>query len=105
MIQNKVFLVKQREDKFVLHDKVNDSREYIHFDKFKGILIRDFSSDVIEKALEWLASSKEILLDLENKKIALIKDKQFNFDSVIKQMCSLKEVKRSLDAQMIESLE
>lgn len=86
---NKIFKVTKGTNSLIdMYNKDDNTHQYLKYDKFESLAVLNFGYEKAQKLLEYLNEDKSLIIDIENKKALLIKDKLPNYDNVFKEYMS-----------------
>jgi len=89
---NKIFKVKKQYSLIDMYNKEDNTHQYLDYNKFENLVILHLGYDKAYKVLECLNENKSLIIDFENKKALLIKDKIPNWNLTFKEYMSTEKV-------------
>lgn len=89
---NKVFKVVKQHSLIDMYVKEDNTHQYLNYDKFEDLVIKNFGYDKANTIMDYLNESKSIIIDFENKKALLIKEKTPNWNHTFKEYMSTDKV-------------
>lgn len=89
---NKVFKVVKQHSLIDMYVKEDNIHQYLNYDKFEDLVIKNFGYDKANTIMDYLNESKSIIIDFENKKALLIKEKTPNWNNTFKEYMSTDKV-------------
>lgn len=89
---NKVFKVVKQHSLIDMYVKEDNTHQYLNYDKFEDLVIKNFGYDKANTIMDYLNESKSIIIDFENKKALLIREKTPNWNNTFKEYMSTDKV-------------
>lgn len=89
---NKVFKVSKHHSLVDMYNKEDNTHQYLDYGKFENLAVLNFGFDKATIILDYLNESKSLIIDFENKKALLIKEKTPNWTNTFKEYMSSEKV-------------
>ncbi len=101
---NKIFKVKKQHSLIDMYNKEDNTHQYLNYNKFENLIILHLGYDKAYKVLEYLNENKSIIIDFENKKALLIKDKEPNWNLTFKDYMSTDKIIQAYRRDVVDDI-
>ena len=101
---NKVFKVSKHHSLVDMYNKEDNTHQYLDYNKFENLAVLNFGFDKATTILDYLNENKSLIIDFENKKALLIKEKTPNWDHAIKEYMSTDKVMQAYRRDVVEDI-
>ena len=92
---NRIFKVNKQNSLIDMYDKEDNTHQYLNYNKFETLVISNFGYKKANLILDYINENKSVIIDFENKKALLIKDKNPNWNNTFKNYMSIDKVIQS----------